>query len=113
MTNDLSLEGYKWINRLVVTSAHEKKLQEAELQKDPELTKELKLTVVGLEPIQLYDFKEAHDLEGGRYFLVELDGRVVQKSEEVFTLEQLNRTIDSLPMRQAELQARQGEVAAH
>ena len=119
--NAQDLSKHQWKDRLVLIIAEEKteKFQQqlTELQKHQQGLKERKLVVYKILPekystgFQEENWKSSTELYGKykvknsdfRVMLIGLDGGEKLEQTEVLSIEKLFNTIDSMPMRQAEL----------
>ena len=119
--NAQDLSKHQWKDRLVLIIAEEKteKFQQqlTELQKHQQVLKERKLVVYQILPekystgFQEENWKSSTELYGKykvknsdfRVMLIGLDGGEKLEQTEVLSIEKLFNTIDSMPMRQAEM----------
>ena len=120
--NAQDIKDLEWKNRLVLVIAENKENKDfqkqlTELQQDKAGLKERKLIIFKILPDQFSRGLESETWENGsalyqeyitkasgfQVFLIGLDGRVKLVQSEILSLRKLFNTIDSMPMRQAEM----------
>ncbi|WP_372920515.1 DUF4174 domain-containing protein [Salegentibacter sp.] len=120
--NAQDIKDFQWKNRLVLIIAEDKENQSfqkqlAELQKDQDGLKERKLIIYKILPGKFSKGLESETWEndsvlyqkyktnasGFQVLLLGLDGGIKLDQSEIISLKKLFNTIDSMPMRQAEM----------